>query len=106
MIGRLVTQLYDVLAEVRFDNHVALFLERVVEVNLLRRHALRFDDRADLVFLRDPENVVAGMIGIGGHMDLHAARLELRDEFREMLVEVIDRFPLDFGCRLPRFLQF
>ena len=96
VVGRLVAELDDELAEIRFDHLVAGLLHRVVEMDLLGGHrhgagALRLDDA---------EDDLAGLGGVARPMDLGAARLHLVGEFGEIGVEVVDGVPLRLRGRL------
>src|SRR5437588_8523284 len=73
-------------------------------MNLFGRHRFAFDDRTRFRLADYAENDFAGLAGIARPMNFGAALLELFAEFCQILVQVIDCFPFDFGRSLSSLL--
>ena len=102
VIRRLVAELDDVFAEVRFHDVEARLFQRVVKVNflawsctldLMTERALL--SRAICKIIRAP---VAALLA---QWTAAAASFEIFCEFRQVRIEMVDGVPFDFGGRLP-----
>ena len=102
VIRRLVAELHDEFAQVRFHHRVAGLFQGMVQVDLLRGHRLGLDDGFRLLVPENSADDVARLRRVAGPMHLGAVRLQFGRERDEMLVQMVDRFPLGFRRRLPR----
>src|SRR5437867_12702001 len=71
-------------------------------MNLLGSHRLRLDDAADFFLADNAQNNVSRLLAGAGPMDLGPSGFQFSNEFNQILVEVIYRFPLDLGRGLAR----
>ena len=97
VVGSLVAELDDVLAEVALDHAVAGLFQRFIQMDFLGGHGLGFDDRAGAFFPQDPEDDLARLFSGAGPVDSCAAGFKFRGEGLEMDIEVIDGFPFALG---------
>src|SRR5688500_6615347 len=95
MIRGLAKELLDVLAEVALDHTEARGFQRGVQVDLLARHCLGFDDRFHPALLREIQNVIPRLLTVAGPMNLASARGEVSLELFQILIEVIYSLVLD-----------
>src|SRR5436309_5077285 len=71
-------------------------------MNLLGGHRLRLDDAARFFLADNSQNNVSRLRAGAGPMDLGPSGFQFSNEFSQILVEVIYRFPLDLGRGLAR----
>ena len=91
-------ELDDELAEIRLDDFDAGLLQRRVEVDLFRRHRLRFDDKFTLGALGDVEDDSAGVLGRGRPVDVATEALHGGFELLQIAVEVGEGVFLETFC--------
>ena len=102
VIRRFVAKLHDEFAQIGFHHLKTSLLQRVVEMDFLRRHALGFDDGTDLVLPRHADNIIPRRLCIGRPEYPGAARFEPGRKLIQITVEVIDGFPFDGGGHVAR----
>ncbi len=85
----------DVLAEIRFDHLHAGSFERRVQVDLLGRHTLAFDDDARAVFGCKFANDRVCFCGVVRPVNLRAAILGIANKLFQVAIEVRQRFVFD-----------
>jgi len=102
VIRSLTPELNNRLSEVRFDDFVSGLDQNLVQVNLFRRHCLGLDDRACPLLAREIQNLISCILRSTRPKELGTALGEVIGKLRNVLVEMIDRFPLGFGSCLPR----
>ncbi len=85
---RLLGELNDPLAQVGLADLDARLLQVGIQMDFFRGHRLRFDDALDAVFLRQVEDVVAHLRGIGGAKDVGTACLGISREGFGQLIQM------------------
>ena len=97
MVGRLLSQLHDVLAQVGLDDLESSLFERAVEVDFLGGHRLGLHHGLRAGLPGDADDEVAGLRSRAGPMHPRAARFEASDELFQVPVEVVDGLPFAAG---------
>ena len=85
---RLAGKLDDVLAEISLERFNAFGLERGVQMNLFRRHALALDDESRTALARQSLDDVVRFGRVTGPMNLSTGSFGIRGELLEIPVEI------------------
>ena len=101
---RLVGELLDAFAEVRFGDLDAALLEVGRHAALLLEHRLALDQRLDPVRLEYVVDDRVVLLGVAGPVDVRAELGRVGLELFEVLVQVRERVLLDLRCQLAEFL--
>lgn len=97
VIRRFLAELHDVFTEVALHDFKARLFHRAVQMDLFGGHGLGLDDALGFLVRDDLDDGVACLIRSAAPVDFGATGFEFVGEFREILVEVVDGFPLGLG---------
>ena len=104
VIGRLIAQLHDVLAQIGLPHGNAKFFQRRSKLDLFGHHGLGFDHRAHIPAGGKIADVVTGLLGIGGPKDMATVSDDLFFKLKEIAVQMVDGLALDLLAALARRL--
>src|SRR5215472_14210371 len=101
VIGRLMTKLHDVLAEIGLPGFDPELFQCVRQFDLFRHHGLRLYDRLYAATLRQIANVSAGLLGVFRPEDMTSPSCYFFLKLEQVSIEMVDGFTLDLLATPP-----
>jgi hypothetical protein len=95
VVGPLVRQLHDVLAEIGLHRFQAVVFEALVEIHLLGGHRLGFDDQPRAAVFGQRQHEIGDFRAVLGVHHLAAMGFDVALELLEIVIQVLDGVLLD-----------